>query len=228
MEEVKARKGAAARTRSLAFVGLSIAIMAVSAWVTVPLGPVPFTLQMFALVFAIVVLTPRECIAAVTGYLLLGAVGLPVFSGMRGGIGVLAGPTGGFLWGYLLGAAAAALLLWVVRQRVAANAGARGASSAAGGRGVPQAAGASARQAASASSDGTKAGGVLRVAGFELLAGLLFTAVSYLCGWAQFMAVAGVGPEAAFVTAIAPFVVIDVLKVVAAVLCARAVRAAVR
>ena len=108
MEEVKARKGAAARTRSLAFVGLSIAIMAVSAWVTVPLGPVPFTLQMFALVFAIVVLTPRECIAAVTGYLLLGAVGLPVFSGMRGGIGVLAGPTGGFLWGYLLGAAAAA------------------------------------------------------------------------------------------------------------------------
>ena len=42
------------------------------------------------------------------------------------------------------------------------------------------------------------------------------------------MAVAGVGPEAAFVTAIAPFVVIDVLKVVAAVLCARAVRAAVR
>ncbi len=228
MEEVKARKGAAARTRSLAFVGLSIAIMAVSAWVTVPLGPVPFTLQMFALVFAIVVLTPRECIAAVTGYLLLGAVGLPVFSGMRGGIGVLAGPTGGFLWGYLLGAAAAALLLWVVRQRVAANAGARGASSAAGGRGVPQAAGASARQAASASSAGTKAGGFLRVAGFELLAGLLFTAVSYLCGWAQFMAVAGVGPEAAFVTAIAPFVVIDVLKVVAAVLCARAVRAAVR
>lgn len=68
----------------------------------------------------------------------------------------------------------------------------------------------------------------MRVAGFELLAGLLFTAVSYLCGWAQFMAVAGVGPEAAFVTAIAPFVVIDVLKVVAAVLCARAVRAAVR
>lgn len=228
MEEVKARKGAAARTRSLAFVGLSIAIMAVSAWVTVPLGPVPFTLQMFALVFAIVVLTPRECIAAVTGYLLLGAVGLPVFSGMRGGIGVLAGPTGGFLWGYLLGAAAAALLLWVVRQRVAANAGARGASSAAADRGVPQATGASARQAASASSAGTKAGGFLRVAGFELLAGLLFTAVSYLCGWAQFMAVAGVGPEAAFVTAIAPFVVIDVLKVVAAVLCARAVRAAVR
>ena len=122
-----------------------------------------------------------------------------------------------------MGAAAAALLLWVVRQRVAANAGARGASSAAGGRGVPQAAGASARQAASASSAGTKAGGFLRVAGFELLAGLLFTAVSYLCGWAQFMAVAGVGPEA-----IAPFVVIDVLKVVAAVLCARAVRAAVR
>lgn len=96
------------RTRSVVFVGLTIAIMAVSAWVVVPLGPIPFTLQMFAITFAIVVLSPKEAIAAITGYLLLGAVGVPVFSGMRGGIGVLAGPTGGFLWGYLFGVAAAA------------------------------------------------------------------------------------------------------------------------
>lgn len=180
------------RTRSLAFVGLTIAIMAVSAWVTIPIGPVPFTLQMFALVFAIVVLTPKECVAAVAGYLALGAVGLPVFSGMRGGVGVLAGPTGGFLWGYLFGAAAVALLLWVVRNRGDKQIGAR--------------------------------------AGFcvELLAGVLFTAVSYLCGWAQFMAVMGVSADAAFAVAIAPFIVVDAIKIVAAVTCARAVRAAVK
>lgn len=97
--------------RSVSFVGLTIAIMAVSAWVTVPLGPVPFTLQMFAIVFAVAVLKPREAIAAMAGYLILGAVGLPVFSGMRGGLGILAGPTGGFLWGSFFGVAVAAPLL---------------------------------------------------------------------------------------------------------------------
>lgn len=103
--------------RSVSFVGLTIAIMAVSAWVTVPLGPVPFTLQMFAIVFAVAVLKPREAIAAMAGYLILGAVGLPVFSGMRGGLGILAGPTGGFLWGSFFGVAVAAPLLHALRSR---------------------------------------------------------------------------------------------------------------
>ncbi len=93
METVRTKTSASARTRSVAFVGLAIAIIAVSAWVTVPLGPIPFTLQMFAVTFAVVVLSPKEAIASIAGYLLLGAVGVPVFSGMRGGIGVLAGPT---------------------------------------------------------------------------------------------------------------------------------------
>lgn len=91
--------------------------MAVSAWVTIPLGPIPFTLQMFAVTFAILVLTPKQAIAAIAGYLALGAIGVPVFSGMRGGIGVLMGPTGGFLWGYLIGVSAAAFLLALFRSR---------------------------------------------------------------------------------------------------------------
>ena len=52
----------ASRTRSLVFVALCVAIMAVSAWVTVPIGPVPITLQMFAIVFSILVLTPKQCL----------------------------------------------------------------------------------------------------------------------------------------------------------------------
>ena len=112
MNERTARgaKGTAAstrgRTRSIAFVGLTIALMGVSAWVAIPFGPILLTLQMFALMFALLALAPRECLAAITGYLVLGAVGLPMFSGMRGGIGMLLGPTGGYLWGYLLGAMA--------------------------------------------------------------------------------------------------------------------------
>ena len=197
------------RTRSIAFVGLTIAIMVVSAWVTVPLGPIPLTLQMFAVTFAIVVLKPQEAIAAIVGYLLLGAIGVPVFSGMRGGVGVLAGPTGGFLWGYLFGVAAAVLLLMVVRSRSARREAQADPASAAALTGMQ------------------KVLGFLRVAGVEIVAGILFTAISYLCGWAQYMAVAGVGPEAAFLACIAPFVVVDLIKIVAAVACARAVKAIV-
>lgn len=107
----------ASRTRSLVFVALCVAIMAVSAWVTVPIGPVPITLQMFAIVFSILVLTPKQCIAAICSYVLLGAIGAPVFSGMRGGFGVLAGPTGGFIWGFVLGVIVAVGLLALFRSR---------------------------------------------------------------------------------------------------------------
>lgn len=99
------------RTRSVAFCGLSIALMAVSAWITVPFGPVPFTLQTFVMVFVLLALQPREALASIGIYLGMGALGLPVFSSMRGGIGVLAGPTGGFLWGFLLGAVLALAIL---------------------------------------------------------------------------------------------------------------------
>ncbi len=171
-----------ARVRFIAYVALSMAVMAVSAWVTVPLGPVPFTLQLFALVFAILMLNPKECMAAVAGYLVLGAIGVPVFSGMRGGIGMLAGPTGGFLWGFLLGAAAAVLFLAVAKKRTVV---------------------------------------------VEYAAGVIFTAVSYLCGWAQFMAVTGASPLEAVLVTIAPFVVVDLVKIAAAVGVVRVVRKAV-
>lgn len=235
-QNVRARSSS--RTQSIAFVGLTIAVMAVSAWITVPLGPVPFTLQMFAFTFAIVMLKPQEAVAAVTGYLLLGAVGAPVFSGMRGGVGMLAGPTGGFLWGYLFGVAAAVLLLSAVRGRAARRAGARarvaaadtagraeGADEPAGGTVLSGAVHAGASRCGA--SRAQKVCQFLRAAGVEIVAGVLFTAISYVCGWAQYMAVAGVGPEAAFVACIAPFVLVDLVKIVAAVACARAVRAAV-
>lgn len=210
----KAVAATPSRTRSVAFVGLTIAIMAVSAWVTIPLGPVPFTLQMFAVTFAIVLLTPAQALAAISGYLLLGAVGLPVFSGMRGGIGVLAGPTGGFLWGYLLGVAAAVFLLHLVRTRTSWGDG-RGAVAASPAE-------------AAALTPAQRVGRFLRMYGVEVVAGVVFTAIAYACGCVQYAAVAGVSLEAAFMVACAPFVVVDLCKIVAAVTCARAVEAAVR
>ena len=214
METARTKTSASARTRSVAFVGLTIAIMAVSAWVTVPLGPIPFTLQMFAITFAVVVLTPGEAMAAITGYLLLGAVGVPVFSGMRGGIGVLAGPTGGFLWGYLFGVAAAVLFLHVVRGHVGKQGGDAGARLT--------------RAERAALAPGRRAMLFVRNFGIDLAAGVIFTAIAYVCGCVQYMVVGHVDLLTAFLTAVAPFMVVDACKIVAAVICADAVRAAVK
>lgn len=175
----------ASRTRSIAFTALSIAIMAVSAWVTVPIGPVPFTLQMFAVTFAILVLMPKQAIAAVAGYLVLGAIGVPVFSGMRGGIGVLMGPTGGFLWGYLIGVSAAVGVLTLFRNRGLDN------------------------------------------FATNVACGIVFTAIAYACGWFQYMFVANVGPLESLLVTVAPFVVVDLVKIVAATAVARMVIRAV-
>ncbi len=216
MAEAKVRSTAMQRTRSIAFVGLTIAIMAVSAWVTIPIGPVPFTLQMFAVTFAIVVLSPKEALAAVAGYLALGAVGVPVFSSMRGGIGVLAGPTGGFLWGYLFGVAAGVLLLYLVHTRTHWDISRRKVES------NSETNKASVKEASLI----RRFARFIRIAGVEIAAGILFTAISYVCGWAQYMVVMGVGPGVAFLTCIAPFIVVDLIKILAAVACARAVKAA--
>ncbi|MDR2492000.1 MAG: biotin transporter BioY [Coriobacteriales bacterium] len=105
------------KTRSIALCGLSIALLTVGAFVTVPFGPVPFTLQTMMLLLIVLLLRPSEAVAAVGGYLALGAIGLPVFAGMRGGIAVLAGPTGGFLVGFLVAAAVVGLLRFLFERR---------------------------------------------------------------------------------------------------------------
>ena len=89
---------------------LLVALLAASAWIAVPLGSVPLTLQVFVVVLAALLLTPGQAAATMAVYLLLGAIGAPVFSGGRGGLGVLVGPTGGYLIGFLLAAVAGSLL----------------------------------------------------------------------------------------------------------------------
>lgn len=90
-------------TRQTCRIGISVALLAVSAAVTVPLGPVPFTLQTMMLALLPVALGWRTTACSVALYLALGAAGLPIFSGFSGGVGHLLGPTGGFLWGFLAG-----------------------------------------------------------------------------------------------------------------------------
>lgn len=106
----------AARARNVAFCGLSIALMAVAAWVTVPFGPVPFTLQTLAVMFVLFALPPKQALAAIGGYLVLGAIGLPVFSSFKGGLAALMGPTGGFIVGFFVAGAIALCIDALVKR----------------------------------------------------------------------------------------------------------------
>lgn len=100
------------KIQSMTRCAFGAALMAVCAWITVP-GSVPFTLQTFGLFLLLELLGGRQGTLAVVTYLLMGAVGLPVFSGFRGGIGTLLGATGGYLSGFVV----TALIYWFLSQR---------------------------------------------------------------------------------------------------------------
>ena len=89
-------------TRDLTLIALFVALIAVMAQITIPLPPVPFTMQTFAIPLAGLVLGARRGAIAACLYLLLGALGAPVFSAFQGGFGVLIGPTGGYLLSFPL------------------------------------------------------------------------------------------------------------------------------
>ena len=104
------------QTRDLALVALFTALTAVCAWISVPV-PAPFvqfTMQTFAIFAARLTLGGKRGTYAVTAYLLLGAVGAPVFSGFRGGLGVLLGTTGGYILGFLF----QALFYWLMTAKL--------------------------------------------------------------------------------------------------------------
>lgn len=90
------------KTHTLVMTALMAALLAVLSPFTIPIGPIPFSLALFAVFLTGAMLPPMPALAAVGVYVLLGVVGLPVFSGFGAGPGVLLGPTGGYLAGYFL------------------------------------------------------------------------------------------------------------------------------
>lgn len=72
------------KTRDVALVGLFAALTVICAWISIPVGPVPVTLQTFAVFLGAALLGPKRGTLAVGVYILLGVVGLPVFSGFKG------------------------------------------------------------------------------------------------------------------------------------------------
>ncbi len=88
--------------RSMIFVSLFATLMCIGAWIHFP-SPVPASMQTFVVFCALGLMGSKKTFVMLVLYIMMGSVGLPVFSGFTGGIGALTGPTAGFIWGFLLG-----------------------------------------------------------------------------------------------------------------------------
>lgn len=106
------------RTRETMISALFAALLSASAWIVIPAGAVPVTLQVFIVLLLGLVLPPRLAGMAVAAYLAIGAFGAPVFSGGGAGLAWIAGPTGGFLIGFLVAAVLVALASGALALRV--------------------------------------------------------------------------------------------------------------
>ena len=87
-------------TRDIATIAMGVALIAVCSWISIPMT-IPFTLQTFAVCLVTALFGLKRGMWTVLCYILLGAVGAPVFSGFKGGIAALLGTTGGYIVGFL-------------------------------------------------------------------------------------------------------------------------------
>ena len=101
------------KTYSIVLIAVSAALITICSWISVTIGPVPFTLQTMAVFAVLMIIGGTRGSIAVVIYLLLGLIGVPVFAGFKGGPASFLGPTGGFLIGF-----AAASLIWLLLEKL--------------------------------------------------------------------------------------------------------------
>lgn len=200
-----ARPDRVARTRLLILSALFAALTAVGSWISIPLpfSPVPINLATLSVFLAGGLLGPAGGAASQAVFVALGAVGLPVFHSFTGGVGILAGPTGGYLIGYIAAA-------WIA-----------GTGFAAGRAQIDPAAGAASTKPAAAVNKKPplyRGAAVLAVA---LLA-------CYSLGTLWFMVSTGTGLAAALLLCVVPFLPGDAVKIAAALLLIRKLAPIVR
>ena len=82
--------------------GLMAAVLAICAWISLPIGSIAVSLQTLGVLLCLGLLGGKLGTASILVYLTLGAMGAPVFTGFQGGLATLTGPTGGYLWGFFL------------------------------------------------------------------------------------------------------------------------------
>ncbi|MGM9601111.1 MAG: biotin transporter BioY [Faecousia sp.] len=97
------------RTVDLVYIALGAVLIAVCSWISIP-TTVPFTMQTFAVFFVLSALGGKRGTVAIVVYVLLGAVGIPVFAQFTSGIGILLGNTGGYIVGFVF----MGLVYWLI------------------------------------------------------------------------------------------------------------------
>lgn len=110
-ERTAVRTSERRKTYDMAYIAVFAVLMAICSWISIPTA-IPFTLQTFAVFLAVIVLGGKRGTMSVLVFVLLGAVGVPVFAGFTGGLYVILGNTGGYLIGFLL----AGLLMWLMER----------------------------------------------------------------------------------------------------------------
>ena len=118
MSEERSKTSKSTKNRAfiydLVLISVSAALITICSWISIPLGPVPFTLQTLGILAVMLTAGGSRGTIAILVYLALGAVGVPVFAGFKGGIMSFIGPTGGFLIGFIL----AALVYWLLEKHI--------------------------------------------------------------------------------------------------------------
>lgn len=164
--------------RMTVLAALFAALIAVGAFIAIPIGPVPIVMQNFFVLLTGLLLGPRWGLTACGVYLLAGGLGLPVFAGGTGGLGRFFGPTGGYLLAYL---PAVFLVGWISQNKKNHMA-------------------------------------------WDTIAVILASIVIYGLGVSWLKISTGMGWSKSAAVGMLPFLVGDVLKIVAAVVVARAAR----
>ena len=99
------------KTYDMAYIAVFTVLIAICSWISIP-AVVPFTLQTFAVFLAVGILGGKRGTIAVTLYVLLGAIGVPVFAGFTGGPGIILRNTGGYIIGFIF----SALIMWLMES----------------------------------------------------------------------------------------------------------------
>lgn len=187
------------KTTYLALCGLFAAIMAVCSMITIPLGftPVPVNLGTLGVFLTGGILGRKYGTVSMAVYVLIGAIGIPVFAGFRGGLGVLAGPTGGYIIGYVVA-------VFVIGLMIEAS-----------GKGN-----------AVAFERPSPAGGASSRPGYAtiVIAMVIGLIACYLLGTIWFIISTGTGVWASLVACVLPFLPGDALKIAAATILVRRLR----
>jgi Uncharacterized conserved protein len=104
--------------RQMTLISLFAALTAVGGFISIPLYPVPLTLQTLFTLLAAMILGSVMGASSQIIYVLLGVIGLPVFAGFKAGIGILFGPTGGFLLGFIISAYIIGKIVELKKKRI--------------------------------------------------------------------------------------------------------------